>query len=71
MRSAADYKPRLYASFTPQMQKPQLVAADTNILFRLADGHGATIDAWHLITRLDLSAPVIASPEQLVRLFDH
>jgi len=53
------------------MQKPQLVAADTNILFRLADGHGATIDAWHLITRLDLSAPVIASPEQLVRLFDH
>ena len=33
------------------MQKSQLVAVDTNVLMRLADGHEATIDAWHLIKR--------------------
>ena len=31
------------------MQKPQLVAVDTNIVMRLADGDEATIDSWHLI----------------------
>ncbi len=33
------------------MQKPQLVALDTNVLMRLADGHEATIDAWQLMKR--------------------
>ncbi len=33
------------------MHKPQLVAVDTNVLLRLADGHEATIDAWQLIKR--------------------
>lgn len=33
------------------MNKPQLVAVDTNILMRLADGHEATTDAWLLIKR--------------------
>ena len=33
------------------MHKPQLVAVDTNILMRLADGHEATTDAWLLIKR--------------------
>lgn len=33
------------------MQKVQLVAVDTNILMRLADGDDATIDAWSLIKR--------------------
>jgi predicted nucleic acid-binding protein len=33
------------------MHKPQLVAVDTNVLLRLADGHEATIDVWHLIKR--------------------
>ncbi len=33
------------------MQKPQLVAVDTNVLMRLAVGHEATIDAWQLIKR--------------------
>ena len=33
------------------MQKPHLVAVDTNVLLRLADGHEATTDAWQLIKR--------------------
>jgi hypothetical protein len=47
---------------------------------RLVDGHEATIDAWHLLgidheslslvlRPLDLLAPVIASPEKLLRKF--
>ena len=33
------------------MQRPQLVAVDTNVLLRLADRHEATIDAWQLVKR--------------------
>lgn len=33
------------------MHKPRLVAVDTNVLLRLADGHEASIDAWQLIRR--------------------
>jgi rRNA-processing protein FCF1 len=33
------------------MQKPQLVAVDTNVLMRLASEHAATVDAWELIRR--------------------
>lgn len=33
------------------MQKPQLVAVDTNVLMRLAEGHESTLDAYHLIVR--------------------
>jgi predicted nucleic acid-binding protein len=33
------------------MHKPQLVAVDTNVLLRLADGHEVTLDAWQLIKR--------------------
>ena len=73
------------------MQKPQLVAVDTNVLMRLADGHEATLDAFQLIRRRlrpmqfllpptvldelgskafeDLSAPVISSPEKLLKKF--
>lgn len=33
------------------MQKLQLVAVDTNVLMRLAEGHEPTLDACHLIER--------------------
>jgi len=66
------------------MQKPQLVAVDTNVLMRLADRHEATLDAWQLIKhlldidyarlillfrQLDLPAPLISSPEKLLKQF--
>jgi rRNA-processing protein FCF1 len=33
------------------MQKPQLIAVDTNVLMRLAEGHEATTDCWQLLRR--------------------
>jgi hypothetical protein len=50
------------------MQKPQLVAVDTNVLMRLADGHEATIDAWHLIRRRLRPVQFIATPTVLDEL---
>jgi predicted nucleic acid-binding protein len=44
------------------MQKPQLVAVDTNVLMRLADGHEATIDAWQLIKRRIRPLQFVALP---------
>jgi rRNA-processing protein FCF1 len=63
------------------MQKPQLVAVDTNVLMRLADGHKATTDAWQLIRRRlrpvqfmitptvldELGYNAVADPDPLVR----
>ncbi len=51
MKSAAGTEPRRLESSTAPMQKPQLVAVDTNVVMRLADGHEATTDAWYLIRR--------------------
>jgi rRNA-processing protein FCF1 len=50
------------------MPKPQLVAVDTNVLMRLADGHGATIDAWQLIKRRIRPVQFIALPTVLDEL---
>jgi predicted nucleic acid-binding protein len=50
------------------MQKPQLVAVDTNILLRLADGHEATIDAWQLIRRRLKPVQFVATPTVLDEL---
>jgi hypothetical protein len=44
------------------MQKPQLVAVDTNVLMRLADGHEATIDAWQLLKRRIRPVQFVALP---------
>jgi predicted nucleic acid-binding protein len=44
------------------MQKPQLVAVDTNVLMRLADGHEATIDAWHMLKRRIRPVQFVALP---------
>jgi predicted nucleic acid-binding protein len=44
------------------MPKPQLVAVDTNVLMRLADGHEATIDAWHLLKRRLRPVQFVALP---------
>lgn len=44
------------------MQKPQLVAVDTNVLMRLADGQGATIDAWQLLKRRIRRVQFVALP---------
>jgi rRNA-processing protein FCF1 len=51
MRSGAGFALRLFELSTVQMQKPQLVAVDTNVLMRLVEGHEATIDSWNLINR--------------------
>jgi predicted nucleic acid-binding protein len=50
------------------MQKPQLVAVDTNILLRLADGHEATIDACQLIRRRLKPVQFVATPTVLDEL---
>ncbi len=50
------------------MQKPQLVAVDTNILFRLSDGHEPTIDAWQLITRRLKPVQFVVPPTVLAEL---
>ena len=50
------------------MQKPQLVAVDTNVLMRLAERHEATVDAWHLIRRRIQSVQFIALPTVLDEL---
>jgi predicted nucleic acid-binding protein len=44
------------------MQKPQLVAVDTNVLMRLADGHEATIDAWQMLKRRIRPVQFVALP---------
>jgi len=83
-RNATGCGPKLSESYTAPMQKPQLVAVDTNVLMRLADRHEATLDAWQLIKhlldidyarlillfrQLDLPAPLISSPEKLLKQF--
>ena len=50
------------------MRKPQLVAVDTNVLMRLADGHEATIDAWRLIKRRLRPAQFLVPPTVLDEL---
>jgi rRNA-processing protein FCF1 len=50
------------------MQKPQLVAVDTNILMRLADAHEATIDAWQLISRRLKPLQFVVTPTVLDEL---
>jgi len=50
------------------MQKPQLVAVDTNVLMRLADRHETTIDAWQLIQRRLRPVQFVASPTVLDEL---
>jgi predicted nucleic acid-binding protein len=50
------------------MQKPQLVAADTNVLMRLAAGHDATVDAWHLIQRRLHPIQLLVPPTVLLEL---
>jgi len=50
------------------MQKPQLVAVDTNVLMRLADGHEATTDAWQLIRRRLRPVQFIVTPTVLDEL---
>ncbi len=50
------------------MQKPQLVAVDTNVLMRLANGHEATIDSWQLIKRRLRPVQFIATPTVLDEL---
>jgi rRNA-processing protein FCF1 len=50
-KNATAFRTKPSGSSIPAMQKPQLVAVDTNVLMRLADGHEATIDAWQLIKR--------------------
>jgi predicted nucleic acid-binding protein len=51
MRSGAGSWRKGCESFIAPMPKPQLVAVDTNVLMRLAEGHDATVDAWQLINR--------------------
>src|SRR3954466_8697679 len=50
------------------MQKPQLVAVDTNILLRLAEAHEATLDAWQLIKRWLNPVQFLVSPTVLGEL---
>jgi predicted nucleic acid-binding protein len=50
------------------MQKFQLVAVDTNVLMRLVEGHEATIDAWHLISRRLRRVQFLVSPTVLDEL---
>lgn len=50
------------------MQKPQLVAVDTNVLMRLADRHEATLDAWQLIQHRLRPVQFLASPTVLDEL---
>ncbi|PWU09064.1 MAG: hypothetical protein C5B50_28365 [Verrucomicrobia bacterium] len=50
------------------MQKPQLIAVDTNILMRLADGHEPTTDAWQLIKRRVHPLQFVVSPTVLREL---
>jgi predicted nucleic acid-binding protein len=53
------------------MQKPQLVAVDTNILMRLADRHETTLDAWQLIQRRLRPVQILALPTVLDELASH
>ena len=53
------------------MQKPQLVAVDTNVLMRLTEGHEVTIDSWELIKRRIRSVQFIALPTVLDELASH
>jgi rRNA-processing protein FCF1 len=50
------------------MQKPQLVAVDTNVVMRLADGHEATLDAWQLIRRRLQPVQFVVTPTVLDEL---
>ncbi|MBI3880777.1 MAG: type II toxin-antitoxin system VapC family toxin [Verrucomicrobia bacterium] len=50
------------------MQKHQFVAADTNVLLRLAGGHEPTIDAWLLIQRRLHPVQFLAPPTVLHEL---
>ena len=47
------------------MHKPHLVAVDTNVLMRLADGQEAALDAWQLIKRRLRPAQFITPPTVL------
>lgn len=68
MKSAADTEPRRLESSIAPMQKPQLVAVDTNVVMRLAGGHEATIDAWQLIRRRLKPVQFLVSPTVLAEL---
>jgi predicted nucleic acid-binding protein len=50
------------------MQKPQLVAVDTNVLMRLVEGHEATIDAWQLMNRRLRPVQFLVSPTVIAEL---
>jgi predicted nucleic acid-binding protein len=62
MRSDAGSWPKGSESFIAPMQKPQLVAVDTNVLMRLVEGHEATVDAWQLINRRLRPVQFLAPP---------
>jgi len=47
------------------MEKPQLVAADTNVILRLASGDDATVDAWQLLRRRVQGVQFLALPTVL------
>ena len=50
------------------MLKPQLVAVDTNVLMRLADGHEATVDSWQLLKRRIRPVQFVALPTVMEEL---
>ena len=50
------------------MPKPRLVAVDTNVLLRLADGHEATVDSWQLLKRRIRPVQFISLPTVLEEL---
>lgn len=47
------------------MQKPTLVAVDTNVLMRLADRHDATVTSWELIRQRLAPVQFIVTPTVL------
>ena len=47
------------------MLKPQLVAVDTNLLLKFADGHEPTLDACHLIERRIRPVQFVVAPTVL------
>jgi rRNA-processing protein FCF1 len=50
------------------MLKPRLVAVDTNVLMRLADGHEATVDSWQLLKRRIRPVQFVALPTVMEEL---
>ena len=50
------------------MLNPQLVAVDTNVLMRLADGHEATADSWQLLKRRIRPVQFVALPTVMEEL---